>query len=496
MVSPGPHRQRRPGDRVIRRRVDAQQVMELPPPPRRRPVPTARSNAKVFALAYIMLVAIGTVLLSSPLASESREWTPLVDALFTAISATAVTGLVTVPTQEHWSFFGEALILLMIQAGGMGFMVGASLVLITLRRSSSLRGSLIMRDGAPTLSLSEARMLTGRILRFMLVVEAIGATLLAVEYSPESDGIFDAIWWGTFHAVSAFCNAGFDLQSGGRSLYGFRESFLINLTVMSLVQLGALSFMFFADLWQRKIWLSPVHWHPRRFWYELQMDSKLILIANYSLVLFGAIAFMIIEWNTGLSHIPWALDKVVASFFQSVSARTAGFATISFSETQSGTLFLWLGMMLIGGAAASTAGGVKLATFSVVVLAVLSTVRGQVEPQFGGRRIPTVLVFRAMTIIAIFLIVHFFLTLSLVFTEDVLNREDFSFLSLMFETMSALATVGVSTGLTGDLSSAGKLVLCVAMFVGRLGPLTAVYALQRRESRQDYRYPEAWVRMG
>lgn len=470
--------------------------MELPPPPRRRPVPTTQGTAKRFALAYILLVAIGASLLTTPIASESGERTPLVDAVFTAISATAVTGLVTVPTQEHWSFIGEAIILLLIQAGGMGFMVGASLVLITLRRSSSLRGSLIMREGAPTISIAEARVLSKRILRFMLVTEAMGAVVLTGEYYPEASDVLDAIWFGTFHAVSAFCNAGFDLQSGNASLYGFRNSFLVNLTIMSLVQLGSLSFIFFADLWNHKRWLSPLRFRPRRFWRELALDSKLIFITNYSLVTFGAISFMIVEWNTALSHIPWSVDKVVASVFQSVSARTSGFATISYDETHSGTLFLWIGLMLIGGASASTAGGVKLSTFAVVVMAVISTVRGQTEPQFAGKRVPTSLVFRAMTIIAIFMMTHFFLTLALVLTEDVLSNDTFSFLSLMFETMSAQATVGVSTGLTGELSSAGKLVLCVAMFVGRLGPLTLMYALQRRESQQNYQYPETWVRMG
>jgi trk system potassium uptake protein TrkH len=179
-----------------------------------------------------------------------------------------------------------------------------------------------------------------------------------------------------------------------------------------------------------------------------------------------------------------------------VSARTAGFATIDYSQAHHATLFLWIGLMMIGGASASTAGGVKLATFAVVVLAIVSTLRGHSEPQVAGRRIPTPIVFRAITIIALFLIAHFALTLALVLTEDMIGTNDFSFLPLMFETMSGLATVGVSTGITPDLTTAGKLVLCLTMFVGRLGPLTAVYALQRREVRQSYSYPEAHVRMG
>lgn len=496
MTEPSARRIRRPGDRVVRRRVESQQVMELPPPPVRREPPTIQSNAKRFALAYTLLVILGAGLLSTPLTTESDEGTPFVDALFTAISATAVTGLVTVDTQDHWNLIGEVIIMLLIQAGGMGFMVGASLVLLTLRRSSSLRGALIMRDGAPTISLQEARSLSGRILRFMFTVEGIGALILAAEYYPESEGVGHALWWGLFHAVSAFCNAGFDLQGDFASLYGFRDEFFIDLTIISLIQLGALSFIFFADLWDKRGFLSPRRFQPRRFWQRLNLDTKLIFITNYVLIAVGAASFAVVEWTTALQYIDETHNRIMASVFQSVSARTAGFATISYADTHTGTLFLWIGLMMIGGASASTAGGVKLATFAVVVLTIFSTLRGQSEPQYAGRRIPVALVFRAMTIIALFLAAHFLLTLMLVLTEDALGTNDYAFIDLMFETMSGLATVGVSTGITPDLTDMGKLVLCVAMFVGRLGPLTAVYALQRREERRTYSYPEAYVRMG
>jgi trk system potassium uptake protein TrkH len=422
MTEPSARRLRRPGNRVVRRRVEAQQVMELPPPPRHREPPSLRGNAKRFALAYVALVLIAAGLLSTPVAAADSEGTPFVDALFTAISATSVTGLVTVDTPSHWNLFGEMLILLLIQAGGMGFMVGASVVLLTIRRTKSLRGSLIMRDGAPTISLQEARSLSGRILRFMLVAEAIGAVILAVEYFPDGDGVWDAIWYGVFHAVSAFCNAGFDLQQTDQSLYGFRDSFLIDLTVIALIQGGALSFVVFADLWDRRDFLSPARFNPRRFWQRLNLDTKLILTTNLVLIVLGAAAFASLEWSTALAHIPGPADKAMASLFQSVSARTAGFATIDYDETHHATLFIWIGLMMIGGASASTAGGVKLATFAVVVLAIVSTLRGQSEPQVAGRRIPTPIVFRALTIIALFIVAHFGLTLALVLTEDTIGR--------------------------------------------------------------------------
>ena len=470
--------------------------MELPPPPRRREPPSLRSNAKRFALAYTALVLLGSLLLATPLTTENDKGTPYVDALFTAISATSVTGLVTVDTADHWNLLGEAIVLLLIQAGGMGFMVGASLVLLTLRRSTSLRGSLIMRDGAPTISLHEARHLSRRILIFMLTIEAIGALILAAEFYRDSDGVLHALWYGLFHAVSAFCNAGFDLQGDFESLYGYRNETFLDITIMSLIQLGSLSFIFFADLWDKRGDLRLQRFRPRRAWQRLNLDTKLIFVTNYTLVIVGAVTFAIIEWSTALASIPQTHNKVMASVFQSVSARTAGFATIAYNDAHHSTLFIWIGLMMIGGASASTAGGVKLATFAVVVLAIVSTLRGQSEPQVAGRRIPTPLIFRALTIIALFIIAHFALTLALVITEDIVGRNDFAFLPLMFETMSGLATVGVSTGITPELTTAGKLVLCITMFIGRLGPLTAVYALQRREVRQSYSFPEAYVRMG
>ncbi len=496
MTEPSARRIRRPGDRVVRRRVEGQQVMELPPAPRRREPPSLRSNAKRFALAYTALVLLGSLLLSTPLTTDNDEGTPFIDALFTAVSATSVTGLVTVNTPVHWNLFGEMLILVLIQAGGMGFMVGASVVLLTIRRTKSLRGSLIMRDGAPTISLQEARSLSGRILRFMLIAEAIGAIILAAEYLPDANGVWDAIWYGVFHSVSAFCNAGFNLQSGDQSVYGFRDTLLIDLTIIALIQGGSLSFVVFADMWDRRDLLSHKRFAPRRFWQRLNLDTKLILTTNLVLIVLGAAAFATIEWSTALASVPESHNKVMASVFQSVSARTAGFATIDYHESHHATLFIWIGLMMIGGASASTAGGVKLATFAVVVLAIVSTLRGQPEPQVAGRRIPTPLVFRALTIIALFIIAHFALTLALVLTEDTIGQNDFAFLPLMFETMSALATVGVSTGITPELTTGGKLVLCLTMFIGRLGPLTAVYALQRREVRQSYSFPEAYVRMG
>jgi trk system potassium uptake protein len=460
----------------------ATSVIDLPRQSEERSVPNASLHAKQFALGVLLLVLLGTALLMLPFATESGESTPVVDALFTSISATSVTGLITVDTQDHWSFFGEIVILAMIQLGGFGFMVGTSLVIIALGRGSSLRAALMMQDGSPTMSLHDVTTLSFKILRFIIVTEAIGAVLLTVHFL-RSESFGNAVWFGIFHAISAFCNAGFDLQGDYRSLAGHSNSPLALMTIGGLIQFGALSYMVVADVWKQ------------RSWKPLQLDSKLVLITNFALIAAAMVLFLIVEWNSAMADVDPAW-KPMDALFQAVAARTAGFSSVDWSLAHSSTMYLWTAVMLVGGAAGSTAGGIKLATLAVIIIAVVSTLRGQEEPQAFGRRIGVNIVFRSLAISVMFLIVHFGLALVLVLSEDIFNDNSFSFVSLMFEAMSALATVGLSTGITPELSIAGKLILCVGMFIGRLGPITAAYALQRQQQLQRYRFPEAQIRLG
>ncbi len=473
---------RRPGDRIIRRRLQATQVIDLPVAPERPTVPNVRRHAKLFALALLLIVFVGGTLLSLPWFSRDGEWTPFIDALFTAVSATCVTGLIVVDTHDHWNVAGQFLIIAMIQVGGLGFMVGASLMLRALQRgAASLRDTLLLQDGAPTLSLREAAELSGRIIRFTFVMEGIGAVVLATRFAFDQP-LHIAIWQGIFHSIAAFCNAGFDLQGGFRSMSGYQGSVVVNVMLMILIQAGSLSYLFFADIAIR-----------RRF-ARLTLETKIILIMNALMLLLGASIFLGAEWNASLSGVP-VVDRPLVALFQSVSARTAGFASINFHHATNITLFTWVAIMFVGGASGSTAGGVKLTTVGVVGLAVFSTVRGQLEPQVFGRRIPTALIFRAMAVIAIMFAAHFIATLGVVISEH-LTGGDVPFIDILFETMSAIATVGVTTGITPALSDPAKLVLCATMFFGRLGPLTAVYALQLRQHVVRYKFPEAPIRIG
>lgn len=473
---------RRLGNRVVRKRLDARQVIELEHAKKRPNTSTINDHAKLFVLVVAIIAIAGALLLMLPWASEHGTSTGFMDALFISVSAFSVTGLVTLETQEHWSLFGEAVILVLIQIGGFGFMVGTSLMLIALGRGTSLRDNMLMQDGSPTMSLNDVTTLSIRIVKFMVIAEAIGAAVLTIHFM-RFESLPVSIWWGIFHSVSAFCNAGFDLQGNFASVIAHHESPVLLMTMAGLIQLGALSYMVLADVWKH------------RKWKPLALDSKLVLITNFVLIAVASVLFMLVEWNSALASLPdgW---KPMNSLFQAIAARTAGFTSADWSVGHDSTMYLWIVVMMIGGAAGSTAGGVKLATIAIIVMAVASTVRGQSEPQAFGRRISSQIVFRSMAIIALFMAVHFLLSMMLVLSEDILNAEEFSFLSLMFEAMSALATVGLSTGITPELSVGGKAVLIVGMFIGRLGPITVAYALQNRQRRERFRYAESNIRIG
>ncbi len=471
------------GNRVVRKRLNPTQIITLPDHAPGGEVPNVRTSAKRFVMAFALLVLVGAVLLALPWTTESGEATDPADAFFTAVSASSVTGLAVVDTQEHWNLFGEIVLLVLIQVGGLGFMVGASIVLASLGRSLSLRDSLLLQDGAPTLSLAEATQLSKRILVFIFVCEAIGAVILTTLLLIDGRGFGVALWHGVFTSVSSFCNAGFDLEGGFQSVIGLSDSFVFTTTSLVLIQAGALSYITLSDAWAQKRW--------KRY----ALDTKLVLLTNAILLVGGALMFLALEWGDAMSGVTGWLKPLIA-LYQSASVRTAGFAAMPFEDVHPATVFLSIGIMMVGGAAGSTTGGVKLATIAIVVIAVISTVRGQTDAQAFGRRIAPQLVFRAMAVITLFLFAHFLLTLGVAITEETVAGKEFGFLALMLEAMSAIATAGLSTGITPDFSVAGKLLLCVGMFVGRLGPLTAVYALQRRQRPALYRFPEAPIRIG
>lgn len=474
---------RRASERVIRRRIQPTQVIDIPAPRKRRPPPSSFFHARLFVGAFAAIVLTGAGLLALPWTTRDGESTPLVDALFTAVSAASVTGLVAVDTADHWNWFGQLVILCLIQIGGLGFMVGASLVLRLLRGGESRRLSdaLLVQESAPTLTLRETLELSRRIVRFTFITEAVGALLLTARFA-QDESISQALWMGVFTSISGFCNAGFDLHGQFASMAHYDDSILVNVVLIGLIQAGALSYIVLSEVVNR------------RRWERLSVNAKLVLAMNAALVLIGVATFLAAEWQGALSDTPvWA--RPMSALFQSVSARTAGFATVSFGEITPFTSFVWVALMGVGGASGSTAGGAKLATIGVIVVAVLSTLRGHTEPEVFNRRLPLRLVMLSIAVAALFFVAHFTTTLMLAATEHIWGVGP-PFAALLFEAMSALATVGLTYGITPELSTPGKLVLIAAMFFGRIGPLTAAYALQLRQERKHYRLAETTVHIG
>ncbi|MEZ4523352.1 MAG: potassium transporter TrkG [Thermomicrobiales bacterium] len=444
--------------------------------------PTADFHARLFVAIFAGIVLVGTGLLMLPWVTHSGQATPPTDALFTAMSALSVTGLVTLDTATHWNWFGQLVILLLIQIGGLGFMVGASLVLsVLIRGGRRLSHQMMISENIPTLTLSEAVLMARRIARFTFIVEGVGALLLTLRFLEDRDPPI-ALWHGIFHSVSAFCNAGFDLQGNFQSFTVYHGAFFLNIVLAALIQAGSLSYLAFADIFEN------------RRWRKLSGNTRLILTFNAMLLVIGTAIFLGAEWNGAMSETA-ASTRPLQAVFQAVSVRTAGFATVDFSTASTFTEFSWVALMFIGGASGSTAGGVKLTTVAIILIAVLSEIRGRTEAEAFRRRIPPSLIMRAMTVVTLFFLIHFVMTLALSATEHVYGERP-SFVAMLFEVMSAQATVGLSAGITPTLSTPGKFIIILTMFVGRLGPLTIAYALAKREHAARYRYPEMRVHIG
>ncbi len=466
---------RRVGDRVVR-------VPVLRPWPIalrvvRRPR-TATLSPLLLVYGFLGVIAVGTLLLALPVSGKTGHFTPFVDALFTATSAVCVTGLVVLDTGTYWSMFGQVVIVALIQIGGFGFMASATLLLLALGRRIGLRERLLIRESMGLDRLAGLVRLVKRIAVFTLLAEGAGAALFLVRFSGEGS-LGPAVWKSIFQAVSAFNNAGFDIFGNFRSLLDYQQDPLVVLVTAALVFLGGISFLVFADVAG-----------ARRF-ARLSLDSKLVLTASAGLLVVGTIAIMLIEYSNPatLGGLPFP-QKLLSAFFQSVTPRTAGFTTVDIGQIADYSLFFTILLMFVGGASGSTAGGIKVNTFGMLLATIWSLLRGREHASAYGREFASQQVNRALAVVMLSLgfvtVVVFLLTVT----------EGFSFLRLLFETVSAFGTVGLSTGITPELSLAGRLIVTVTMFAGRLGPLALALSLIQRQRVTTMRYPQENVRIG
>lgn len=425
------------------------------------------SPTRVIALMFVAIISVGTGLLMLPLSSQSGESCAFLDALFTATSATCVTGLVPFDTGANWSGFGQAVILCMIELGGLGFMSAASLFIFLLRRKVGLRQRMVMAQALSLNDMEGVVRLQKWVLGGSLSIQAIGATVLTLRFWPRF-GWGKAIWYGVFHSVSGFCNAGFDIFGTGNSLLELNSDPVVLITLMVLIVVAGLGFF----VWEE---LARV----RRF-RNFSVYTKLVLITTGVLILGGAVLFLILEWNNpGTLGNMSSADKVMNAFFQSVTLRTAGFASVDQAALTPAGKGLSLILMLIGGSSGSTAGGLKTVTFIVLLLFIWTRARGKNTVTAFRRTIPTDKVMDAMTIA--------FIMIALVVLGAVLicATSPVSFTDGLFETVSALATVGVTAGVTASLSIPAQILIVVFMYFGRVGVLTISLGFLMGDKAED-----------
>lgn len=437
-----------------------------------------RNPAQVLVLGFGGLILLGATLLNLPMASINGKSIGFIDALFTSASAVCVTGLAVVNTAAHWTLFGKIVILILIQIGGLGFMTMATLIALLLGKRITLKERLIIQEEMNQFNLSGLVKLIKYVVISTFLVEAIGAFFLATRFIP-TYGVVTGIWFSIFHSISAFCNAGFDIT--GASMEPFVGDFVVNVTIGALVILGGLGYSVYLDVTRSKKF--------KRF----TLHTKLVLTISGFLLLLGFIFIFIIEFTNPLTLGEMSFgNKILAAGFQSIITRTAGFNTVDIGLLNNATAFFIIIFMFIGGSPSSTAGGIKTTTIGAIVLGIISVVKGEDDIEIFKKRIPHELVYRAIAVVGIGLLIVILVTMLLSITEQG------SFIDILFETTSAFGTVGLSRGITSNLTIIGRLIITVTMFVGRLGPLTLAFAFAKKskERKGMFRYPEEKIFIG
>lgn len=437
--------------------------------------------AQLVMLTFFGVIVAGTFLLMLPISSASGKSIGFVDALFTSTSATCVTGLVTLSTANDFSLVGQIVILVLIQVGALSVMTLYSSMAILLGNSIGIKERLIMQDLLSVSSLEELFARIGDILKYTFFIELWGALILTLGFLRSGLDFGTSLYYGIFHSVSAFCNAGFALYD--TSLEAYASDPLISNTIIVLITLGGLGFLVLKDL---KDWISR-----QKKWVNFGVHSKVVLITSLALTLGGTVLIFFGEFLHALDGYS-VFDKLQISLFQSVTLRTAGFNTIPLTNLHSYTLYLMALIMFIGGSPGSTAGGVKTTTLAILARSIISTLRGQKQVTVFDRTIPSPIVVRAIALMFLSIVItSSFILLMMKFEPNQ------SFLAVFFEVISASATVGLSLGVTPLLSAIGKVLLSLLMFTGRIGPLTLILAIgQKERGSGKVSYPSGRIMIG
>lgn len=427
----------------------------------------------IIALSFLIVIFLGAILLALPISSTSGKGTNFLDAYFTSNSATCVTGLVTLDTGTHFSLFGLIVIMVLMQVGGLGYMTFSTFLVLVFRKKMFISEKLMVMEALNIYSMKDVATILRKIFTIVFVLEGMGALILFLRFLPEK-GWSEALLYGVFHAISAFNNAGFALPANFANLMPYVTDPVVNLTITTLIILGGIGFLVIADVLQFKRW---------------SLHSKLAIATTLFLIIGGTIVYMALEYNNTLSafNLP---QKIMASYFQAVTPRTAGFNTLDITKLLPASAIFIMLLMFVGASPGGTGGGIKTTTFALVATTIWATLRNYRDTMVFNRRIPAETIRRAFTITILALAVVAIPTFILTETEK------FGLTQVAFEVFSAFGTVGLSMGITPYLSSLGKIVIIITMFVGRVGPLTLLLALTLAQKERRIEPPKEGVSIG
>lgn len=439
------------------------------------------NSTQMIALGFAGIIVLGALLLSLPTASRDGSALPFIDALFTSTSATCVTGLVVYDTYTQFSLFGQIIILCLIQIGGLGFMTVATLFLMMARRKIGLSERSVLTESVSAFYIGGIVRLIRRIILCVAIFEGVGAILLLIRFAPQM-GAATGAYYAIFHSISAFCNAGFDLM--GRfapytSLIPYQSDVLVNLTVMSLIVIGGLGFVVWDDMIEHRLQYARYRLH-----------TKIVLLSTVFLIIGGAVLFYIMEKGNTLSAMS-PTDKLLVSLFQSITPRTAGFNTVDTGALTEGGTVLSMLLMLIGASPGSTGGGIKTTTVMVIILATVSYIRNSDDINIFHRRLADDVLKRAYCSATIYVLLSILGIFLLITTQGLPVRD------VSFEALSAIGTVGLSTGITRELNTLSRIIIILLMYSGRVGSLTLAMAIAARLSNKTgFRNPEEKIIIG
>lgn len=451
------------------------------------------SPTRRIAFSFFMVILIGSLLLSLPISNQVLN-TSYLDHLFIATSATCVTGLVPMVVSEQYTVFGQIVIIALIQVGGLGFLTLLNMVMVAFKKKLSYTNKIIMQEALNQNSMNDIALYIKRTIKYTLIIELVGACLLSIRFIPQF-GFTKGIFFSIFHSISAFCNAGFDII-GSNSLINYQTDVLINLVISGLIIAGGLGFIVWIDLRMsyKKYKEKFKVFQLKRFIEGLSVHTRIVIYTTLFLLISGTIFIFILEYDNPATLAPLSLfDKGLASFFQSTTLRTAGFATVDMAGLYNPTKLLMSIYMFIGGSPAGTAGGIKTVTFTIILLYIRALVRGSDNIQTMKRTISDQVVKRSLTIA----IVSFFIAMTGLFCLSIFEQKPF--IDLVFEVFSAFATVGLTAGVTPYLSVIGKMIIIIMMYIGRIGPVTMVLIFAKRYNQKkgkDIQYPQSDVLIG